>query len=471
MMQSDYKPKKKISKLYCLNNHFNFYDSNYFTQKEIIGVCTKLECKEKLVCDECKDTNHQDHIELIKTYEQLQDYFKHSYSAISTVNIEALQEQFILLQQQVLDYINKLENQFNLNYNLYKQLQQIHDIITLIQEDRQLEITNEQFHFFFQFANYQSLNLCGFEYKYKSLQNYMETSIQCLEKLNKAFQTQSQDFNFQQIINQHVNLKKIKDFYLQNPLNYSQIPCELNFNNYVQIKEFQNQNEIYYGEVDEKSQKHGKGIQIQKKGDIIYEGIWYENQLKWGQKTQFNELQECVIFKGLMKEKKLNGQGTKITSFGEIYEGYFVDDKLNGEGYSKTNDGEIYKGNFKENKRHGKGELVINDEELYIGSFKNGKKNGDGFLTLKNGDIYSGGFQDDKFHGQGIYTVKKDNSNYKGNFQNNKKHGSFEIIYNDNSMEHGMFQNDIRHGQFRLYSPNEQTPLKVVQYNSGKIIK
>ncbi|CAD8076466.1 unnamed protein product [Paramecium primaurelia] len=299
----------------------------------------------------------------------------------------------------------------------------------------------------------------------------METAIECLEKLNSSIKNQLKQYNFQNIINQNINQEIIKQFYTQNPLDFSQIPPEFNCQNYGQIKEFKNQNEIYFGEVDEKAQKHGKGIQIQKKGDIIYEGIWQENQLKWGQKTQFNELQECTILKGYMKDKKLNGQGTKITSFGDLYEGQFIDDKLNGEGYSQTNDGEIYNGSFKDNKRHGQGKLYKKDGEYYIGSFKNGKKNGDGFLNLTNGDNYSGWFQDDKFNGKGVYTVKKDNSKFKGHFQNNKKEGNFEIIYNDNSLETGMFQNDIRNGQFRFYSPNQQVPLREVQYNNGKIVK
>ncbi|CAK91331.1 unnamed protein product (macronuclear) [Paramecium tetraurelia] len=463
----------KISKLFCQNNHFQLFDDDSFIQQQIIGVCTRTECKEKLVCVECQDTLHKDHIGMILSYEQLKEQISHRYSdiEITSLNAELLSQQFLCLHKDLLDSISKVEKQFTESSILYQQLEQTQNIIRLIQSDRYYEIKNEQFHTFFQVIQDKALDSQQLDYLVKLIQSKMEASIECLDQLNQSINNQPQQYNPQNIVNQHISLKKIKQFYLQNPLDYTKIPKELNIQNYGSIKEFKNENEIYHGEIDDKAQKHGKGIQIQKKGDIIYEGIWVDNQLRWGQKTQFNELQECSILMGCMRDKKLNGQGIKITSSGDLYKGQFTDDKLNQEGYQVTSNGEIYKGSFKDNKRHGQGELENRDGEFYIGAFKNGKKNGEGYMNLKNGDNYSGCFQDDKFHGKGEYTAKKDNSKFKGSFQNNKKEGNFEIIYNDKSLETGTFQNDIRHGQFRYYPPNQQTPSKVVQYNNGKVCK
>lgn len=131
----------------------------------------------------------------------------------------------------------------------------------------------------------------------------------------------------------------------------------------------------YYGEVNARGEKHGKGRMVENDG-IVLEGDW--------------------------KNDKMNGEGKMIYPSGKKYEGEFKDDLFHGHG--------VY--------------IDPNKQITYRGEFANNKKNGMGYMTTTNamgsGMVY-GMFENDLFvKGTGTRFLKKSNSKEDGEFENDK---------------------------------------------------
>lgn len=129
----------------------------------------------------------------------------------------------------------------------------------------------------------------------------------------------------------------------------------------------------------------GKGLAIDEKGYITECNTWKDG-LTEGTTTITNPKKE-IVFSGLTKEGKKNGQGAwKDEANKTEYIGIFVDDFLDGpDGEKKWENGQVYKGSFKKGVEDGKGSLTFVDGRKYFGPFVNGKAHGQGTLITDLG--------------------------------------------------------------------------------------
>ncbi|CAD8169318.1 unnamed protein product [Paramecium octaurelia] len=416
-------------------------------------------CKsQQFVCQECIERDHSDHKTMISTFEQIEllisGYFKDSFLIIPDVFDQNFQQQeFQELKQQIYEEFEKLETHFNKSQDQIKILIEAYKIISKIKDGYIMDISAEEFSTLFEiFLNQKINNYSTLHSNLTLLKNkskYLSAKVKEIQQQLASFQINSDTLDFSKFISRNIKSKIISQFYSQNLLNYSLVPQEYKYIKGVRIGEIENNNEIYYGEINEKQIKHGKGVQIIKNGDIIYEGIWEQDQLQWGQKTTFNENSECCIFQGKMNNKKLNGVGLKKSSFEYEVKAHFMDDKIQGEGLLTTKNGDQYKGEFYDNKKHGHGEFQTTKGDRYEGEFYKDKKQGRGTYYFPNGDIYNGQFQDDQIHGKGELKIYNTGDVYIGLFKNNKKEGDFEIKHSNGQSCKAAFKNDQEIGNVK----------------------
>ncbi|CAK89964.1 unnamed protein product (macronuclear) [Paramecium tetraurelia] len=322
----------KISYRFCLNGHFTKIDHQNYIQNQVIGICMEQSCKaQQFVCQECIERDHSDHNSMISTFDQIQllisSYFKDTFLNIPDVFDQNCQQQeFQELKQQIYEEFEKLETHFNKSQEQIKILLDAYKIISKIKDGCIKDISVEEFNILFEiFQNQKINNYSALHSNLTLLKNkskFLSNKVKEIQQQLTSSQINSDTLDFSKFISRNIKQKIISQFYSQNLLNYSLVPQDYQFIKGARIGEIENNNEIYYGEINEKQIKHGKGIfeqqkgvQIIKNGDIIYEGIWESDQLQWGQKTTFNENSECCIFQGKMNNKKLNGFGLKKSSF------------------------------------------------------------------------------------------------------------------------------------------------------------
>ncbi|MBB6482063.1 MORN repeat-containing protein [Spirochaeta isovalerica] len=83
-------------------------------------------------------------------------------------------------------------------------------------------------------------------------------------------------------------------------------------------------------------------------------------------------------------------------------------------------DGSIYRGEIREGKMEGKGYIQWPDGSSYKGEFRNNRMDGQGILTWPNGDIYSGMFTEGQMEGVGRLRWSGGKTFY-GLFENNRR--------------------------------------------------
>ena len=92
-------------------------------------------------------------------------------------------------------------------------------------------------------------------------------------------------------------------------------------------------------------------------------------------------------YKGEIKNREPNGQGTITYPDGRKYVGEWSGGTWNGQGKYTFEDGFGYEGEWKNGNENGIGNLTYPNGDKYIGEFKNGKMR-DGKMYKKNGDIH-----------------------------------------------------------------------------------
>ncbi|CAD8090087.1 unnamed protein product [Paramecium primaurelia] len=438
----------------------------------------KESCKhQRFVCQECIYKDHSDHQNMISTFDnlelQISNRFGDTFLDIHDVFDQIYQQQeFQVIKQQIYDEFDKLETQFNQNQKQIKELLDAYKIISKIKDGYIMEISVDDFNilseiFYNQKINNQSaLNSNLTLLRNKSMQ--FTTKLKEIQQYIISTNTNLENLDFGKFINRNIKQKIISQFYTQNLLDYSLVPSEYQYIRGVKVAELENNNEIYYGQINEKQFKHGKGMQIIKNGDIIYEGIWEQDYFLWGQKTTFNENTECCIFQGKMINKKLNGLGLKKSSFEYEIKGNFIDDKVSGNVILTTDKGDLYKGEFYENKKHGKGVLQTIKGDKYDGSFYNDKKQGTGTYYFSNGDIYKGSFQDDQIHGRGQLICYNTGDVYIGIFKNNKKEGEFDVKHSNGQIDQVVFKNDQSNGKVKAIIKKSAQAIKGTIFHDKK---
>lgn len=188
----------------------------------------------------------------------------------------------------------------------------------------------------------------------------------------------------------------------------------------------------YIGDIkDEK--RHGKGIQYDKEGEIIYEGDWIEDKYE-GNGKLIEKYGEYYI--GQFKKGEKHGKGIKYyENEKKKYEGDFINNILEGKGIEYNDDGtKKFEGEFVAGVYEGEGKLYYHDGDLkYSGHWKDGKKNGKGILYISKGKKeYEGDFFNDLFEGKGkYYNYYGGKLQYEGEWELNKRQGKGKIYDKD----------------------------------------
>jgi len=193
----------------------------------------------------------------------------------------------------------------------------------------------------------------------------------------------------------------------------------------------------YYHE----GKKTGKGFFYDKYGNIVRE-YWFENDIdrnpnnisKWeiDSKTGckiFNEspeFNEIVSWSGDCKDGFAQGVG-KLTwsQFGhttEIYKGEMKNGKLEGLIFEIKVDGSRTYGNFNDNKLNGLGVREYQDKRKYVGMFKNYNFDGEGvFFNSKGEKVHSGNWKNGVLTDSHDVVLDKDFLNYAFSDENEKQ--------------------------------------------------
>jgi len=105
-----------------------------------------------------------------------------------------------------------------------------------------------------------------------------------------------------------------------------------------------NTGDIYIGEFNDKTQRHGQGIMYFATSDI-YDGKWSnDNSSGYGTYYFFQPEYRGHVYRGEHNNGKKTGFGTYYWSNGEIYMGQWRNDVGNGRGTLFKNDGTIWSG-------------------------------------------------------------------------------------------------------------------------------
>lgn len=123
---------------------------------------------------------------------------------------------------------------------------------------------------------------------------------------------------------------------------------------------------IYLGEISE-NKRYGRGMEVDSVEQVIKEGVWFNNQLQWGQITDKDENAMYRIKQGHFRSDLIQGFAKMIRSDGMVFKGSLINNKREGKGRCKFISG-TYSG------------------ASFVGQYKNDKAEGDGTYCLANGN-------------------------------------------------------------------------------------
>lgn len=239
---------------------------------------------------------------------------------------------------------------------------------------------------------------------------------------------------------------------------------------------------IYDGELNDKDERHGKGIMTYNTGgNMVYVGDWKNDKQDGnGKLTMLNDEATIVsTYEGEFKDNAYHGHGyyndSKIS-----YSGEFANDRRNGFGFITTKcimgRGTVY-GNFINDaiaKGTGKRCLgrFMEDGEFENDQLKKGKKYHMSGM-IEEGDFVNGNIIDGKtiwpegHRFEGIYDKKgnmakgtfewADGSKFEGEYENGRRSGFGVFISSDGSVYEGQFKNDRWDGMGKLTLPDGTT--------------
>ena len=207
--------------------------------------------------------------------------------------------------------------------------------------------------------------------------------------------------------------------------------------------------DIYIGTINQKNERHGKGV-LKLKSGSSYTGEFKNNKFNGNGKFNYKS---GAVYEGSFKDDKFEGYGSYTQPNGNYYVGNFKNDKFNGLGENKTIDGKEYKGEFKDDRYEGEGTLTMPNGNSYEGLFQHDKFHGQGKYIYKNGSVYEGNFKEGFFHGQGKVSLSN-GASYVGTFKKDMYNGKGTYTFIDKRVYSGHFKNDKFNGRGKLEYPN-----------------
>ncbi|CDW82176.1 UNKNOWN [Stylonychia lemnae] len=176
-------------------------------------------------------------------------------------------------------------------------------------------------------------------------------------------------------------------------------------------------------------------------GEFRNSCMYGQGKLLWIDKNQGKS-----VYKGEFQANLFHGYGKLLWSNGDIYEGCFENGQYHGEGeFRWANPKFKYKGSFSKGRMHGQG-VFQNPYGLFEGQFKAGFMEGKGVATFQNSDKYTGDFKQSTMTGYGCYQFN-DGSQIIGLFDNGVCNDHGKKIYPNGKVYIGEFQNDIENGK------------------------
>eukprot|EP00795_Rhopilema_esculentum_P001293 gene1293-15680_t len=155
------------------------------------------------------------------------------------------------------------------------------------------------------------------------------------------------------------------------------------------------------------------------------------------------------VYKGLLKNRKMNGHGVYFWADGTTYSGDFLDNSICGKGVYSWPDGSMYEGDVKDGFRHGTGTYRCGTcPSMYIGEWEHGLRQGKGVLYFdgKFESYFDGEWDRGNRSGFGVHKYKSGNI-YEGQWLNNMRHGKGKMHWFDRGEEYdGEWVNGVQNG-------------------------
>ena len=209
----------------------------------------------------------------------------------------------------------------------------------------------------------------------------------------------------------------------------------------------------YYGEVNDRNQRNGKGTFTFSDGRI-YDGDWKDDKMNdvMGKYTWHNR----DVYEGQFVDNMKRGRGTYNFADGRKYEGEWKDDKRNGKGTLTFPDRRKYVGEWKDDQRHGKGTFTFPDGRIYDGEWKDDQRRGKGTFIFADGRKYVGNYTDDQMDGDGNMTWSNGDK-YVGQWKNDMRNGSGIMTWHKLGKYVGEWKDNKEHGEGKHYYPDGET--------------
>ncbi len=207
---------------------------------------------------------------------------------------------------------------------------------------------------------------------------------------------------------------------------------------------------LLYSGVLKDGKANGDG-KLYKDGSLVYQGEFADNEYN-GMGRLYNEY-GALVYSGEFANSLYNGTGSEYYPNGSLkVTGTYVAGMLEGEAPLYSEDKElIYSGGFSAGKFDGKGELYEDGQLVYKGDFVNGEKTGESTIYDNGELVYSGGILAGKFNGKGeLY--EDGQLVYKGEFVNGEKTGESTIYDNGELIYSGGMLSDKYSGEGILYN-------------------
>ncbi|XP_067130472.1 radial spoke head 1 homolog [Centruroides vittatus] len=151
-----------------------------------------------------------------------------------------------------------------------------------------------------------------------------------------------------------------------------------------------------------------------------------------------------------------HGFGKAIYPNGDVYEGCYSYNRKHGDGRYIYHNGAEYKGTWRDGEKDGSGTLRYPDKSVYNGQFYRNNRHGSGHYYYTNGDVYIGEWQYDLRHGYGSYRYSRTGAQFLGNWIKDRMSGSGELIMG-NFIFVGIFKDcQPVKGRFLFESKTEQ---------------
>ena len=264
--------------------------------------------------------------------------------------------------------------------------------------------------------------------------------------------------DFEVIENSKITEDDIKNLFIKYP--------PLNDDIYVELKkpiQYENYSQ-YYGELSEKNERHGRGIQIWIDGSR-YEGYWKNDKANIKGKLIHSD---GAIYEGEFKDDKANGYGKYIHNVGSKFEGNWENDKQSGYGKESWPDGSNYEGYYKDGKKCGKGKFKWGDGSTYEGEFIDNNINGKGIYKWSDQRQYIGYWKDGKLNGSGTF-IWPDGRTYQGEYLNDKKDGLGIFKWPDGRIFKGYWKDGKQNGEGEFYNKEDGVWRKGIWENGKRI--